>query len=166
MTTQALTDTCMRRGMFAIVSSFVLTACSSDGGGGGAAPGSLLALGCDDALDSVYRSQTPPPDWVDRPPPDPTIPIFYWTGGMDDFIPPGFQKCGLDRLEGQGANVTACVERDSDHSGIVSRTAGWVRQHLEEVLLGGDAPEPCEALDPALECSIPIVPNSSDPADP
>lgn len=120
---------------------------------------------CETELAQTWRSR-----WVvDRPPPDPTIPVFYWVGGMDDFIPPGFQKCGLDRLEAQGANVTACVERDSDHSGIVSRSADWARQHLEEVLLGGDAPEPCETLDefdPMLGCTIPIVPNSPDPADP
>ena len=120
---------------------------------------------CETELAQTWRSR-----WVtDRPPPDTTIPIFHWTGGMDTFISPGFQKCGLDRLEAQGGDVTECVEPDSDHSGIVTKNAAWVRQHLDEVLLGGAPPAPCEPLDqydPTLECSIPIIPNSLDPDDP
>lgn len=124
-----------------------------------------LTDACETELAKTWRAR-----WVaDRPPPDTTIPIFFWTGGIDDFITPGFQKCGLDRLQAQGANVTACVESQSDHSGIAPRSAAWVRQHLDQVLLGGDPPEPCETLeqfDPELQCSIPVIPNSLDPNDP
>ncbi|MBT8483450.1 MAG: hypothetical protein HKP36_17880 [Myxococcales bacterium] len=120
---------------------------------------------CETELAQTWRAR-----WVvDRPAPDTTIPIVHWTGGMDTFISPGFQKCGLDRLDAQGGVVTACVEPDSDHSGIVTKNADWVRQHLDQVLLGGDAPAPCETLDEydaALECSLPIIPNSLDPDDP
>lgn len=120
---------------------------------------------CETELAQTWRAR-----WVDdRPPPNTTIPIFHWTGGMDTFISPGFQKCGLDRLEAQGGDVTECVQPDGDHSGIVTKNADWVRQHLDQVLLGGDAPEPCEPLDqydPTLECSIPIIPNSLSPDDP
>jgi len=120
---------------------------------------------CRTPLAEIWRER-----WVnDRPAPDQNIPIIHWTGALDDFIPPGFQQCGLDRLEAQGGEVTACVELQSDHSGIVPRSAEWIRQHLEEVLLGGEAPAPCESLaswDPGLECSIPILPNSVDPSDP
>ncbi|MGB5808924.1 MAG: lipase family protein [Polyangiales bacterium] len=120
---------------------------------------------CEGDLALTWRER-----WVvDRPPPNTTIPIVHWTGGIDDFIPPGFQQCGLDRLEAQGADLIASVEPGSDHSGVVPRTAAWVRQHLDEVLLGGDPPEPCELLstfDPGLTCSIPLIPNSLDPSDP
>ena len=120
---------------------------------------------CETELAQTWRAR-----WVvDRPAPNTTIPIFHWTGGMDTFISPGFQKCGLDRLEAQGGDVTACVEADGDHSGIVTKNADWVRQHLDQVLLGGDAPTPCETLDeydPMLACSIPIIPNSLSPEDP
>ncbi|MEM7436214.1 MAG: lipase family protein [Myxococcota bacterium] len=124
-----------------------------------------LSDDCPSDLAQTWRAR-----WVvDRPPPNTTIPIVHWTGGLDDFIPPGFQQCGLDRLDAQGADLTACVEPLSDHSGIVPRSAGWVRQHLEAVLLDGDPPAPCEPLatwDPELVCSIPLIPNSLDPSDP
>jgi hypothetical protein len=103
---------------------------------------------CETELAQTWRAR-----WVvDRPAPNTTIPIFHWTGGMDTFISPGFQKCGLDRLEAQGGDVTACVEADGDHSGIVTKNADWVRQHLDQVFLGGDArpgsldAQVCEAL--------------------
>jgi hypothetical protein len=61
---------------------------------------------CESELAQTWRSR-----WVaDRPPPDTTIPIFHWTGGMDTFILPGFQKCGLDRLEAQGGDAPAPCE--------------------------------------------------------
>lgn len=124
-----------------------------------------LADICETDLAQTWRER-----WVaDRPPPDTAIPIYNWTGGLDDFVTPDFQQCGLDRLEAQGANLTACVEPDADHTSVIPRSADWVRQHLEAVLLGGEAPEPCVTLDefdPMLECGIPIIPNSLDPADP
>ncbi len=109
--------------------------------------------------------------WVaDRPSPDTSIPIVQWTGDQDGTTPPDIQKCGLDRLSAQGARLTACVQRDADHAGTVPKMAQWTRQHLEQVLLGGDGPEPCETFAevfPTLtECGIPIIPNSTDPADP
>jgi hypothetical protein len=119
---------------------------------------------CETELAQTWRAR-----WAaDRPPPDPSIPLIQWTGAQDDFNLPTYQRCGLDRLEAQGADITACVERDSNHGNIVSRTAGWIRAHLTHVLLDGEAPEPCERLtvfDPELGCDLPI-PNSTDPADP
>ncbi|MCA9708540.1 MAG: hypothetical protein KDK70_22010, partial [Myxococcales bacterium] len=119
---------------------------------------------CDTPLALAWRER-----WAaDRPSPSPDVPIVYWMGGADDFLTPGFQQCGIDRLAANGADLTLCVDAGSGHSEITTRTAGWVRQYLDSVLLGGAAPEACtgvEALGRPLMCSLPII-NSTDPADP
>ncbi len=119
---------------------------------------------CDTPLGLAWRER-----WAaDRPTPSPEVPIVYWMGGADDFLSPGFQQCGIDRLVANGADLTLCVDPEGGHSEVTTRTAGWVRQYLESVLLGGAAPEACagvEGLGRPLMCSLPII-NSTDPADP
>ena len=105
---------------------------------------------------------------ADRPPPDPTIPIVLWQGMLDDFLSPGYQQCGIDRLVGQGANLTACIDDGADHSSIPSRSADWVRLYLAERLLGGPAPTACtpfSSITPPPGCSVPIA-NGLTPEDP
>lgn len=119
---------------------------------------------CDSELAQTWRER-----WVaDRPTPSPDVPIVYWLGGADDFLPPGFQQCGIDRLEANGADLTLCVDAEGGHAEVTPRTADWVRQYLEFTLLGGAEPEVCagvDALDGPLSCTLPIT-NSTDPADP
>ncbi|MEM9463033.1 MAG: lipase family protein [Myxococcota bacterium] len=119
---------------------------------------------CESALAQAWRER-----WVaDRPTPSPDVPIVYWLGGVDDFLPPGFQQCGIERLVANDADLTLCVDAEGGHAEVAPRTAAWVRQYLESVLLGGAAPEPCPGVDTLgmeLSCTLPIV-NSTDPADP
>jgi Secretory lipase len=119
---------------------------------------------CDTPLALAWRER-----WVaDRPTPSPAVPIVYWMGGADDFLSPGFQQCGVDRLVASGADLTLCVDLEGGHSEVTTRTSAWVRQYLESVLLGGAAPDACtgvEVLGRPLTCTLPIV-NSTDPADP
>ncbi|MEZ4299401.1 MAG: lipase family protein [Polyangiaceae bacterium] len=119
---------------------------------------------CDSDLAKTWNSR-----WAaDRPPPDPSIPIVLWHGKKDDFLTPGFVMCGIDRLNGQGADLTVCIDEEGDHSTVLPDTATWVRGYLEEKLLGGAPPGGCtglEVFDPPLTCSAPI-PNSTDPAEP
>lgn len=105
---------------------------------------------------------------ADRPPPDPNIPIALWHGKNDDFLTPGYQMCGIDRLKGQGADLTICIDETGDHTSLIPASAAWSTAYLEEKLLGGAAPPACKGLevfDPALECTAPI-PNSLDPNEP
>ncbi len=119
---------------------------------------------CDTELAKTWKGR-----WAaDRPPPDPTIPIVLWHGKKDDFLTPGFQMCGIDRLTGQNADLTVCFDEASDHSTVLTLSADWVRGYLEAKLLGGAAPGACtglETFDPPLECNAPI-PNSVDPSEP
>lgn len=106
---------------------------------------------------------------LDRPAPDPSVPLVYWLGGQDDFVTPGFQQCGIDRLEAQGAAMTLCVDATASHSGVIVSSADKVRNYLQSVLVDGDAASiDCpgvEVLDEPPECDLPIE-NSVDPADP
>jgi hypothetical protein len=105
---------------------------------------------------------------VDRPPPDPSIPIVLWHGQKDDFLTPGFQMCGIDRLKGQQADLTVCIDPQGDHSSLIPNSSAWVRSYLAAKLIGGDGPSPCaglELFDPPLKCTAPI-PNSLDPKEP
>ena len=119
---------------------------------------------CDTPLQATWKDR-----WTtDRPPPDPSIPIVLWHGAKDDFLTPGFELCGVDRLKGQGADLTVCIDAEGDHSSLISTSADWVHSYLSSVLLGGDGPAPCvgvEALGPDAKCSVPI-PNSLDPNEP
>lgn len=123
-----------------------------------------LNQGCDSELAATWKAR-----WVaDRPPADTTIPIVQWTGALDDFLTPGFQQCGADRLAAQGADLTICVAAEGEHSTLVSGTADWVRQHLAATLLGQAPPDTCpgvEVLAQPPACSLPI-PNSVDPSEP
>jgi S-formylglutathione hydrolase FrmB len=119
---------------------------------------------CDSDLAKAWKAR-----WaVDRPPPDPTIPIALWHGKKDDFLTPGYEMCGIDRLTGQGADLTVCFSEGGDHSSVITLEAGWVRSYLTAKLIGGEGPGACPGLDtfdPPLACSAPI-PNSTDPAEP
>lgn len=119
---------------------------------------------CDADLAKTWKTR-----WAaDRPAPDPDIPIVLWHGKKDDFLTPGFQMCGIDRLKGQSADLTVCIDEAGDHSSLIPASAGWVTAYLEMALLGGKGPETCKGLevfDPPLECSAPI-PNSTDPSEP
>jgi predicted esterase len=119
---------------------------------------------CDDPLAATWKER-----WVaDRPPPDPAIPIVIWQGALDDFLVPGFQKCAIDRLEGQGADLQVCVDEAGTHSSIVTADAAWVRDYFASLALGADGPAPCagiEALGEDLSCSMPIA-NSVEPTEP
>ena len=119
---------------------------------------------CDTDLAKAWKAR-----WAaDRPPPDPSIPIALWHGKKDDFLTPGFQMCGIDRLTGQSADLTVCFSEEGDHSSVIPLEADWVRSLLEARLLGGAEPGACaglETFDPPLTCSAPI-PNSADPAEP
>jgi len=107
--------------------------------------------------------------WVtDRPAPVTDVPIVLWQGAKDDFIRPSYQQCGIDRLEGQNADLTVCVDPEGDHSSLIPNSAPWVRSFLAEKLLGEAAPAACagiETIDPELKCGAPI-PNSVDPSEP
>lgn len=119
---------------------------------------------CTTSLQLEWRAR-----WAaDRPPSDPNIPIVHWTGANDDFLTPGFQKCGIDRIDAQTTNVTYCVAPNSDHSQIVGNQAAWYRQYLASVLMGDTAPAACAGLDTLpqpLQCDLPIA-NLTDPGTP
>lgn len=119
---------------------------------------------CDTDLAKRWKER-----WVaDRPPPVTDVPIVLWQGAKDDFIKPSYQQCGVDRLEGQGADLTKCVDPEGDHSSLIPNSAGWVRAFLAEKLLGEAAPEACPGFDTIsadLKCGAPI-PNSVDPSEP
>ncbi len=119
---------------------------------------------CDTDLAKRWKER-----WVaDRPPPVTDVPIVLWQGAKDDFIKPSYQQCGIDRLEGQSADLTKCVDPEGDHSSLIPNSAAWVRAYLAEKLLGEPAPEACPGFDtisPDLKCGAPI-PNSVDPSEP
>lgn len=119
---------------------------------------------CDADIAKTWKER-----WAkDRPAPDPDIPIVLWHGKKDDFLTPGFQMCGIDRLKGQSADLTVCIDEEGDHSSLIPASAGWVTAYLEQNMLGGASPGTCKGLevfDPPLECSAPI-PNSTDPNEP
>jgi pimeloyl-ACP methyl ester carboxylesterase len=126
--------------------------------------GCAFSGACDTPLAATWRQR-----WVNnRPPPVTSVPIVVWQGGKDDFVQPGYQKCGTDRLEAQGATVEACIAAEADHSSPMAHSAEWVHVYLRHKLLGGAAPEKCpgfETVGADLKCSIPI-PNSTDAKDP
>ena len=119
---------------------------------------------CDTPLSETWRER-----WVaDRPPVLTSTPIVHITGEKDDFLVPGYQQCGIDRLEAQGAPLTVCVEPGSNHSGVVPDSADWVRRLLAHVLLGEAEPEACagqEVFAEAPTCNLPI-PNGLLPTEP
>lgn len=119
---------------------------------------------CDSELAKTWKAR-----WTtDRPAPDPTIPIVLWHGQKDDFLTPGFEMCGIDRLEGQQADLTVCIDPQGDHSSLIPGSAEWVRTYLAAKLIGGNGPQACaglELFDPPLKCAVPI-PNSLDPNEP
>jgi pimeloyl-ACP methyl ester carboxylesterase len=119
---------------------------------------------CETALAKTWRDR-----WTaDRPAPVTSVPIVIWQGAKDDFYTPAFQKCGIDRLEAQGADLTVCADKEGDHSTVIADSASWVRRYLREKLLGGEAPPPCagvETFGADLKCGVPIA-NSTDPNDP
>jgi pimeloyl-ACP methyl ester carboxylesterase len=124
----------------------------------------LNAAFCDGPYAQTWRER-----WVaDRPAPDTNIPMVHWVGELDDFVTPGFQQCGFDRLEAQGAQQTMCVDPVGNHSDLVTRNAGYVRQYLASILLDEAAPAACAGLEvivPAPVCSLPI-PNTGNPLNP
>lgn len=123
-----------------------------------------LVDACSTPLETTWRARFA----ADRPVPDPTIPIVLWQGARDDFLSPGYQQCGIDRLVAQGAQLTACADVDADHSDIAVRSSAAVRAHLAHVFFGAPAPAACPRfadLQPTPSCSIPI-PNGTDPDDP
>lgn len=119
---------------------------------------------CDTELAKRWKAR-----WVtDRPAPVTDVPIVLWQGAKDDFIKPSYQQCGIDRLEGQNADLTVCVDPEGDHSSLIPNSAAWVRGFLAEKLLGEAAPAACpgiETISPDLKCGAPI-PNSVDPNEP
>jgi len=120
---------------------------------------------CDPPLAQTWRQR-----WVaDRPGASSSTPIVHFTGENDDFVVPGYQQCGIDRLVAQGAPLEICVSPGSNHSGIIPDSADWLRRHLAHVLLGGAEPEPCatqqEVFGKVPTCNLPIA-NSVDPSDP
>jgi pimeloyl-ACP methyl ester carboxylesterase len=119
---------------------------------------------CDGPHAQTWRER-----WVaDRPTADTSIPMVHWVGQLDDFITPGFQQCGFERLAAQGAQQTMCVDEVGNHSDLVTRNAGWVRQYLASILLDEAAPDACTGLDvivPPPTCTLPI-PNTESPLDP
>lgn len=119
---------------------------------------------CDTELAKTWKAR-----WAaDRPAPDPTIPIALWHGKKDDFLTPGFQMCGIERLTGQSADLTVCFSEEGDHSSVITLEADWARSYLAAKLLGGAEPGACaglETFDPPLTCTAPI-PNSTDPTEP
>lgn len=119
---------------------------------------------CDTELAKQWKER-----WViDRPAPVTDVPIVLWQGTKDDFIKPSYQQCGIDRLVGQNADLTTCVDPEGDHSSLIPNSAAWVRGLLAEKLLGEKAPEACPGFDtisPDLKCGAPI-PNSVDPTEP
>jgi len=122
----------------------------------------LSGTSCDSPTAMTWRAR-----WAaDRPPPDPAIPIVLWQGAADDFLTPAFQQCGIDRLVGQGADLTLCVSAQGDHGSVMPRSAEWVHQYLAARLLAGPEPAACiGAFDPPVACGAPL-PNSVDPDDP
>lgn len=118
---------------------------------------------CTTALQTTWKARFAD----DRPAPDPAIPVVLWQGAQDDFLPPGYQKCGIDRLTAGGAALTACVG-PGDHSSIMSSSAAWVRGYLAQRLLGEAAPAACTpfaSITPPPGCAVPI-PNGTMPGDP
>jgi len=119
---------------------------------------------CTTKLQLEWRSR-----WAaDRPTLDPNIPIVHFTADSDAFLSPGFQKCGIDRIDAQTTNASFCVTAGADHSNIVTIDADWFRQHLANVLLGETAPAACtgtDVLPKPFQCDLPIT-NLTDPDTP
>lgn len=73
------------------------------------------------------------------------VPIFVAYGGADETLPIGRFKCGLDRLQEDGANVSVCFEADKGHGTILSSKADYVSDWIASVALGAQAPAACPA---------------------
>lgn len=87
-----------------------------------------------------------------------TTPILLTYGLKDTTIPPNRMKCALDRLLlDDEANVTACIDAEETHGGIVSARAEYVADWIASVALGAAAPPACAANATAIaeECATP-----------
>jgi pimeloyl-ACP methyl ester carboxylesterase len=85
------------------------------------------------------------------------VPILLTYGTKDTTIPPERMRCALDRLKQDGANLTACVDKDLSHSEIVSARGEHVASWIASLTLGEPAPPACAANESAIEaaCATP-----------
>jgi pimeloyl-ACP methyl ester carboxylesterase len=86
-----------------------------------------------------------------------TTPILLAYGLKDTTIPPARMKCALDRLKEDNVKLTACVDAEQTHGGIVSARGEYVADWIASVALGGVAPSACTANESAIteECAVP-----------
>jgi pimeloyl-ACP methyl ester carboxylesterase len=86
-----------------------------------------------------------------------STPILLAYGGKDTTIPPGRMKCALDRLREDNAQLSVCVDPDTDHGGVVSSKADYVSDWIARVALGAPAPAACASGEAAVSvpCETP-----------
>ncbi|HVH42823.1 MAG TPA: alpha/beta fold hydrolase [Labilithrix sp.] len=87
-----------------------------------------------------------------------TTPLLLAYGLKDTTIPPNRMKCALDRLiTVDHANVTACVDAEQTHGGIVSARGEYVADWIASLTLGEPAPAACATNESAIteSCAFP-----------
>lgn len=89
-----------------------------------------------------------------------STPIFMAYGMKDTTIPPNRMRCALDRLQGDGVNLTVCVEPEATHGSIIDLRGQHVAQWVANLTIPGSVgdlpacPAGAEAIQ-AVNCATP-----------
>ncbi|GAC1353115.1 MAG: hypothetical protein NVSMB1_23110 [Polyangiales bacterium] len=91
------------------------------------------------------------------------VPILLAYGGKDDTLAPDRMKCVVDRLRKDGANLTVCLDPDTDHGGIVRTKPDFANDWIASKTLGAPAPPACakdekglvDAMGQPISCAQP-----------
>ena len=86
-----------------------------------------------------------------------STPILLAYGMKDTTIPPNRMQCAVDRLKADNVNLTACVDADQTHGGIVSARGEYVADWIASVALGQPPPPACAVNESAITepCATP-----------
>jgi pimeloyl-ACP methyl ester carboxylesterase len=86
------------------------------------------------------------------------VPIQLVYGLKDESLDPGRMKCALDRLKGDGASLSVCVDPEATHNSIGALRGEFVADWIASVALAGPSPAPCPADDSAITVSCTTPP--------
>ena len=86
-----------------------------------------------------------------------STPILLTYGMKDTTIPPSRMQCAIDRLKADNAKLTACVDAEQTHGGIVSARGEYVADWIASIALGEAAPAACAQSESAITepCATP-----------
>lgn len=71
------------------------------------------------------------------------VPILLTWGGKDTTIGPDRVSCAIDRLKGDKASLSVCVDPSADHSSILGTKGGYVADWIAARVSDGPEPAAC-----------------------